>query len=205
MGRFRWDRTWMIAVIYALHVAAWGGESLPQMAYAEAISKVGPYCVNSICLGMTLKQVKAMGTLQLAKATPSLSGTVQCSDFNVQTAATVLKPDGSRIVITFDVVEAKGSPDSRYRVSSLNKFIPGINQVQLDYLTQSLLKRFGGMKQMGDAASWYRRDGDISVSVLAGGVGTPDLGPFIWIMSRYERRNEWLMSIDACRANLPKL
>jgi hypothetical protein len=204
LSRFRWNRTLVVAAIGALHLAAWGG-ALPQRAYADAMLKVGRYCINDICLGMTMRQAKAVGVLQFGESAPPLSGVIECSGFQVPAKGYLTKPDGSGYAVNFDVVETTGSPESRYRLSSVNKFIPGITQLQLDYLTNSLVARFGGMKQMENSGSWFRQDGDVTVSILTGGMGRPDIQPFVWVTSVFNRRKEWLMSLDACKANLPKL
>lgn len=180
--------------------------------YKTAIRELRTYCLSGLCLGTTIKEASAQGALSWTELMPP-NGQLNCGSAHNVAVGTLKQPDGSNILVSFSLVSTTGEVETRYRLTSINRKLPNITEVQMNQLRKTLFNRYGPMREITKDLLWFKDSSSgifvISLQKLWPKINTqPDVAEKakeLGLSAIYKYQDEWLMSQTACTASLPKL
>jgi hypothetical protein len=182
----------------------------PPSPYEIASESMRGYCVAGVCIGMTVKEVEALGQFRgLFSGTPNDRLTCDLNNPFMKVGARLVTPEGTRLRLTFDLVTQGGDPSTKYRVHFIAVEVPDGTPAQIAELLDTLQARFKTTTRLSQQI-WSRpekADDDFTVFVGATAPGQyhPGDPPTVALMVEYRKKQQWLMSLPVCREGLPKL
>lgn len=182
----------------------------PPTAYELAPQGMRDHCIAGVCIGMTVKEVEAIGPLRHSFAgSPTDSITCDLNSPFMKTRARLVTPEGTRLRLAFDLVTQRGNPDTKYRLHFIAVEVPGGTPAQIAELLDTLQDRFRASYRV-NRQMWMRPETPddaftVFVGATAPGQYEPGDAPSVVLMVEYRHKKEWLMSQPVCREGMPKL
>lgn len=200
-----------IAGMLYLSAAIGGARAVePPSAYELASQTMRDHCIVGVCLGMTVKEVAAIGPFRgLFTGSPTERLTCDLNSPFMKVGAHLLTPEGTRLRLTFDLVTEGGDPSTKYRLHFIAVEVPDGTPAQIAELLDTLQTRFKATTKLNQQM-WSRpeKPGD-EFTVFVGATapsqyraGDP---PSVVLMAEYRHKRQWLMGLPVCRKGMPKL
>lgn len=180
-------------------------------SYEVASRELREYCIERLCLGMTIKEVSAFGDITwLGNRVPD--GQIRCTKGpSISAVGELEAKDGTKFQIRFELVSPQGNSESRYRLMNAGIRLNKVTLLQADHLAQTLKLRYGLMRE-----SAVFRNGPITISSAdtKSGLFTAsitrvsdpvDSSMKVGLSADYKNEAKWLLSLSECQAGLPKL
>lgn len=176
-------------------------------SFAKAAAGLKSYCLERMCLGMTVAQVEALGQLTWGTFFPA-DGRQSCEPHNNSAIGDFKAVDGTAMELTFEPVTQAGSPMSRYRLTNISLKLPDITTTQAIALLETLITRYGPMQERKDVSGLTTsKDQQFSIFIIRFNNGERRKGSPAEIVlgSIYRFKAQWVMSLPKCKAGLPKV
>lgn len=209
-------------VVFALFAVVWAstvatanatttaeGKVVTPLSYERAVPVLRKYCIERLCLGMTIQEVQALGRIEWNGARVP-NGAVSCVAGGPENKAVgdFLTSDGTAFQVGFEPVTRTGAPVSRYRLAFAELKVPNVTRLQLDGLMASLLKRFDPIHDLNNGLFGTGTEDElfnIYFKKTYAGQLSPNAPAQIFMMAEYRFKAPWLFTLPECQAGLPKL
>ena len=180
-------------------------------SYEVASHELGGYCIERLCLGMTIQKVAALGTIKwLGDKAPD--GKIKCvKGPTISATGELATADGKAFHIRFELVNPSGNSESRYRLIDAQIMLSNVTLLQIDHLAQTLKSRYGPMRDFTALGSGPvtvstadSKSGLFSIAVTR--IWEPVYGSMkVGLSADYKKEADWVLTLTDCKAGLPKL
>lgn len=189
--------------VCVLLATSWSGlamaaSDITPSSFERATRDLTTYCMDAICLGMTIKEVSAQGKMQWNTSLLP-DGKLSCQGTMGNSAAAAVLSKGKLFLLTFDLVATSGLPEERYRVNGISLLKPIATEASAHILVDSFKSRLGPMKEVAAKGLWTTNAGAHAITV---GKATSDgqLPDRLILFATYRPFYAWIMSLPECKA-----
>jgi hypothetical protein len=169
-------------------------------AYQGGLKELRKYCIGSVCLGMSMREVALLGALDLRGLSLAVDPKPSCVDAWVGVRGGKVYIDDAAVNVSFAVLASGDHIEDRYRVLAMSRRFVGLSQKSLDKLTATLVSRFGGMQRVPKRRVWNKAGIPFEISVSQGEI---DEEAFIAVQATVSP--DWMEEQRGCEPVLPKL
>lgn len=167
-------------------------------AFERDIGGLNEYCMGRVCLGMSIKEVAALGNLKW-NATEPPDGKLTCDDLSGNSVTGYLKTKDQGLMLSFDLVSMRAIPEERYRLNGITVLYPAATASASITHLESFRGKLGPLKEVLAKGLWTADQRPFAITV---GTATADsrLPKRLMLLATYRPRAAWLKGLSQCSA-----
>lgn len=189
--------TALVAASWMASSAAIATPEITPSSFERATRELTGYCLEGVCLGMSIPEVSTLGKLEWNAVLPA-DGKLSCHSTLGNSVTGYLLAKGKGFVLSFDLVTTAGNPVDRYRVNGITLIQPAPTEALTSAHIESFKSRLGPMKEVMAKGLWTANQRPFAITV---GKAPSDgkLPERLLLLATYRPRAEWVMSLPECR------
>lgn len=171
-------------------------------SFEKATRELTSYCIESVCLGMTIPEISNLGSIEWNPTLPA-DGKLACHTTLGNSATAYLWAKEKGFMLTFDLVSTTGKPEERYRLNSITLLQPPPTEALVTALLERLNSKLGPMKEILGKGLWTAYQNKFAIT--AGKAPSDGMLPErLLLLATYRARTDWVMNLPECKARLAK-
>lgn len=190
--------------VTALVTASWMASSaavatpeITPSSFERATRELTGYCLEGVCLGMSIPEVSTLGKLDWNAALPA-DGKLSCHSLHGNSATGYLLAKRKGFVLSFDLVSTTGNPADRYRLNGITLIQPTPTEALTSAHIESFKSRLGPMKEIMANGLWTADKRPFSITV-GKALSDGKMPERLLLLATYRPRADWVMSLPECK------
>jgi hypothetical protein len=194
----------------ALQQASANEYGIEPASYKRDAPALHSYCLETLCLGMTVNQVHALGRL-IWETDRRPIGTVACTMTgakNNNAVGSFISSDGTEFQLGFEPAGREGTASGRYRLTFIEAKLPDVLSTQVDEVFKKVLARYSPVHQLESGMYGTGTPDErfnVYIRKTAAAEQPPGRPALIMMMAEYRFKAPWLASLPECKLKVPRL